>query len=54
MPINNANVHTVENENHLITNKVKIALNIGTDHTVETEMSLTIDSEVKTEQADLQ
>ncbi len=54
MPTNNDNVHTVENENNLITNKVKIALNIGTDLTVETEMSLTIDLEVKTEQADPQ
>ena len=54
MPTNNVNGHTVENENHLITNKVKIALNIGIDLTVETEMSLMIDSEVKTEQADPQ
>ncbi len=54
IPTNNVNALTVENENNLITNKVKIALNIGTDLTVETEMSLTIDSEVKTEQADPQ
>ncbi len=52
MPTNNVNAPTVENENNLITNKVKIALNIGTDRTAETEMSLMIDSEVKTEQAD--
>jgi hypothetical protein len=54
MPTNNVNAPIVENENSLITNKVKIAPNIGTDLTVETEMSLTIDSEVKTEQADPQ
>jgi hypothetical protein len=53
MPTNNVNAPTVEKENSLITSKVKIALNIGTDRTVETEMSLMIDSEVKTEQADL-
>jgi hypothetical protein len=54
MPTNNVNAPTVENENSLITNKAKIVPNIGTDLTVETEMSLTIDSEVKTEQADPQ
>jgi hypothetical protein len=54
LPTNNVNAPTVENENNLITNKVKIALNIGTDRTVETEISLMIDSEVKTEQADPQ
>ncbi len=54
MPTNNVNAPTVENENSLITNKVKIALNIGIDLTVETAMPLTIDSEVKTEQADPQ
>ncbi len=54
MPINNVNAPTVENVNNLITNKVKIAPNIGPVLTVETEMSPTIDSEVKTEQADPQ
>ncbi len=54
MPTNNVNAPTVETANNPITNKVKIAPNIGTDLIVETEMSLTIDSEVKTEQADPQ
>jgi hypothetical protein len=54
MPTNNVNAHIVENENNLITNKVKTAHNIEIGLTVETEMSLTIDSEVKTGQADLQ
>jgi hypothetical protein len=51
MPTSNVTAHIVEIENNLITNKVKTALNIGIGLIAETEMSLTTDSEVKTEQA---